>query len=52
MNRVYCWADILRIQVEMCAIDLVESPEQVLGGAVDIVAARVVGEVVAQRRSC
>jgi hypothetical protein len=32
----------------MCSIDLVESPEQVLGSAVDIVAARVVGEVVAQ----
>jgi hypothetical protein len=31
----------------MCSINLVESPEQILGSAVDIVATRVVGEVVA-----
>lgn len=33
----------------MCAVDLVKSPQKVFGGTVDIVAARVVGEVVAQR---
>jgi hypothetical protein len=35
----------------MCSIDLIESPEQVFGCTVDIVAARVVREVVAKRGS-
>ncbi len=34
----------------MCAVDLVEPPEKVLGGSIDVVAAGVVGEVVAERR--
>jgi hypothetical protein len=42
---------LLRIQIKVCAVDLVESPEQVLCSTIDIVAARVVREVVAQRRS-
>jgi len=41
---------LLRVEIEMCAIDLVESPEQVFGCAVDVVTARVVREVVHQRR--
>lgn len=42
---------ILRVQIEMRPIDLVEPPEQVFGGAVYVVAPRIVGEVVAQRRT-
>jgi len=33
----------------MGAVDLVEAPEQVLGGLIDVVSARVVREVVAER---
>lgn len=33
----------------MCAVDLVEAPEQVLGRAVDVVAAGVVWEVLVER---
>jgi len=32
-------------------VDLVEPPQEVLGGTVDIVTARVIGEVVRQRTS-
>lgn len=39
----------LWVQVQVCSIHLVESPEKVLRGTVHIVAARVIGEVVAQR---
>jgi hypothetical protein len=42
---------LLRVEVEMRTIDLIESPEQVFRGAVDIVAARGVRKVVAQWRS-
>lgn len=35
----------------MCAVDLVESPKQILGCAVYIIAARVIWKVVAERRS-
>lgn len=34
----------------MCPVDLVESPEKVLCGAIDIVAPRIVWEVVAEGR--
>ena len=34
----------------MCAIDLVESPEQILCRTVDVVTARVVRKVIAERR--
>lgn len=43
---------ILRIQVEVGPVDLIESPQKVLGGTVDIVSTRVIGEVVGQRTSC
>ncbi len=36
----------------MRSIDLVESPKQVLRSTIDVVTARVVWEVVAQRRLC
>jgi hypothetical protein len=39
---------ILGVQVQMGSVDLVESPEEVLGGLVDVVATRVIGEVVAK----
>jgi hypothetical protein len=39
---------LLWVQVQVGAIDLVESPEEVFGCAINIVAARVIGEVVAQ----
>lgn len=45
-------ASLLRIEVEICTVDLIESPEQVFGRSIHIIATRVVGEVVAERRSC
>jgi len=39
---------VLRVEVEMGSVDLVEPPQQVLGGLVHVIAARVVGKVVAQ----
>ena len=42
--------DLLGIEIEVCSIHLVESPKKVLCRAIYIVAARVVREVVAQRR--
>ena len=39
----------LRIQVQVCSVDLVKPPEQILGRLVDVVPSRVVGKVVAQR---
>ncbi len=40
--------DLLWIKVQVCPVDLVKPPEQVLCGLVDVVPARVVGEVVSQ----
>ncbi len=40
---------VLRVEVEICTVDLIESPEQVLGRSVHIIATRVVGEIVAER---
>lgn len=34
----------------MCPVDLVEPPQEILGGLVDVATARVVGEVVAEGR--
>ena len=42
---------VLRVEVEICTVDLIESPEQVLGRSVHIIATRVIGEIVAERRS-
>ena len=39
----------LGVQVEMCPVHLVESPKQVLGGLVDIVATGIIGKVVSER---
>jgi hypothetical protein len=39
----------LGIKIEISAIDLIEAPEQILGRAVDVVAAGVVGKVVVER---
>lgn len=38
--------DLLRIQIQVCAVYLVEAPEQVFSGSVDIVATRVVGKII------
>lgn len=35
----------------MCPIDLVKPPEQILGRPIHVITARIVGEVVAQRRT-
>lgn len=43
--------DLLRIQVQMCSVDLIEAPEQVLCSLVDIISTRIIGEIVAQGRS-
>ena len=40
---------LLRVEVEMCSVDLVESPEEVFRSSVDIIATRVIREVVAER---
>lgn len=42
--------NLLRIQVQVCPVDLVKAPEQILGSLVDVVAARIVGEVIPKRR--
>jgi hypothetical protein len=39
---------LLRVEVEMCSVDLVKSPEQIFGGSVDIISSRVIREIVAQ----
>ena len=44
-------ADSLWVEVQVCPVDLVEAPEQILGGLVDIAPSRVVGEIVSQRGS-
>lgn len=41
---------LLRIQIEVCPIHLVESPQEVLRRPVDVVTTRVVREVIAQGR--
>lgn len=43
-TRVFFYS--LRVEIEVRAIDLVEPPEQVFGRTIDVVAARVIGEVV------
>jgi hypothetical protein len=40
---------LLGVEVEMCSVDLVESPEKIFGGSVDIISSRVIREIVAQR---
>jgi hypothetical protein len=42
---------LLRIEVQVCSIDLIESPQQVLCCSIDIVSARIIREVVSQWRS-
>lgn len=42
---------LLRVQVQMRAIHLVESPQQILGCFVDVIPARIIGKVVGQRGS-
>jgi hypothetical protein len=39
---------LLWVEIQVCTIHLVESPEKILGRSVHIVAARVIWEVVAQ----
>ena len=39
---------LLRVDVQMCPIDLVESPVNVLDGSGRVVAAGIIGEVVAE----
>lgn len=42
--------DLLRVKIQMCPIDLIESPKQVLRCSVDVVATRVIWKVVSQWR--
>jgi hypothetical protein len=44
-------AYILRIEVKMGTIDLIKPPKKVLGGPVNVVAARIVREIVGQGTS-
>lgn len=41
---------LLRIQVEVRPIDLVETPQQIFRRAIDIVAARIIRKIISQRR--
>ena len=41
---------LLRIEVQVCAIDLIKPPEEIFGSSVGIVASRIVGEVAAEWR--
>lgn len=41
--------NVLWIEIEVRAVDLIEPPEEVLGGTIDVIASGVVGEVVAER---
>lgn len=34
----------------MSPVDLVEPPQKIFGGAIDVVAAQIIGKVIAQRR--
>lgn len=42
---------LLWIEIEVRSIDLVKPPEQILGRAIHVITARIVGEVIAQRRT-
>lgn len=44
-----CVCDLLGIQVEVRAVDLVEPPKEVFGSTIDIVTSRVVRKIVTQR---
>lgn len=41
---------VLRIQIQMRSINLIESPQEILCRAVDVVASRIVRKVLLQRR--
>jgi hypothetical protein len=43
--------DLLRIEIEVSPINLVESPEKIFCSTVNIIAARIIREVIAQRGS-
>lgn len=43
--------NILRVQLEMRPVDLVESPEKILGGSIDVVTTRIIREIFVQRRA-
>lgn len=40
----------LGIKIQMSPVDLVEPPQKIFGGAIDVVAAQIIGKVIAQRR--
>lgn len=42
---------LLRIKVEVGPIDLIETPQQIFRRSIDIIASRVVGKIIPQRRS-
>lgn len=42
---------LLRVKIKLSPVHLVEPPQQIFGRSVDVVATRVVGEVIPQRRS-
>lgn len=42
---------VLGIQVQVCTVDLIESPQQVLGSAIYVVATGIIWKVVAEGRS-
>jgi len=42
-------SNLLRVEVQVSPVDLVKSPEQILGSLVNIVSTRIVWEIVAER---
>lgn len=42
--------NLLWIEVEVCSIHLVESPKEILGGTIYIIATGVIWEIIAQGR--
>ena len=43
--------NLLRVEIQMCPIHLIESPQEILGSTINVVATRIIREVVAQWRS-
>lgn len=51
-EKVKWTSDLLRVEIEIRSVDLVESPQQVFRSSVHVVAARVVWKIIAERGSC
>ena len=43
--------DLLGIQVQMCSVDLIESPQEIFGSSIDVISSRVIWEIGPERTS-